>query len=156
MIMQVVRAAIIAFRFLSEVVLGILAAILYALPWALRVAVVLGWLIATFILTTTLRAIYSPFTDTVPMLALEYFAVLLALAWAKTGLRKGNRFWGVLAAGALTMWGLARGMVWLLDYWQYAVLFFLVLPPALLAVGMIFISIRARTRRMLMSEATQS
>lgn len=135
-------------KFLSEFFLGILAAILHLIPWLLRAASVLGWLIAAFLCITTLRDIYSPFTDAVPMLALEFLVIMLALLWAMAGMMAGKQVWGVLAAGALTMWGLSSGITWLSIYWQYADLFFRVLPPALLAVGMISLSIRARARRL--------
>jgi hypothetical protein len=145
-----------ALKFLSDFLLGILAAILYIIPWLLRVASVLGWLTAAFLCITTLRGIYSPFTDAVPMLALEFLVIMLALLWAMVGLREGRQVWGILAAGALTMWGLSSGMTWLSIHWQYAELFFSVLPPALLAVGMISLSIRARARRLNIREARQS
>jgi len=133
---------------LIALTLGILAAILHLIPWLLRAASVLGWLAAAFLCITTLRDIYSPFTDAVPMLALEFLVIMLALLWAMAGMMAGKQVWGVLAAGALTMWGLSSGMTWLSVHWQYADLFFRVLPPALLAVGMISLSIRARARRL--------
>jgi hypothetical protein len=142
--------------FLIALTLGILAAILYLIPWLLRTASVLGWLIAAFLCITTLRGIYSPFTDAVPMFALEFVVIMLALLWAMVGLREGRQVWGILAAGALTMWGLSSGMTWLSIHWQYAQLFFSVLPPALLAVGMISLSIRTRARRLNIREARQS
>jgi hypothetical protein len=142
------QSLMLALRFLSELLLGILAAILYLIPWLLRAASVLGWLIAAFLCITTLRGIYSPFTDAIPMLALEFLVIMLALLWAMVGLREGRQVWGILAAGALTMWGLSSGMTWLSIHWQYADLFFSVLPPALLAVGMISLSVRARARRL--------
>lgn len=148
MLNHFLRTAAITFQFLLELALGILAAILYLIPWLLRAASVLGWLIAAFLCITTLRGIYSPFTDAVPMLALEFLVIMLALLWAMVGLREGRQVWGILAAGALTMWGLSNGMTWLSVHWQYADLFFSVLPPALLAVGMISLSVRARARRL--------
>lgn len=156
MLNYVLRTAAIMFRFLLELALGILAAVLYLIPWLLRAASVLGWLTAAFLCITTLRGIYSPFTDAVPMLALEFLVIMLALLWAMVGLREGRQVWGILAAGALTMWGLSSGMTWLSIHWQYAELFFSVLPPALLAVGMISLSIRARARRLNIREARQS
>jgi hypothetical protein len=145
-----------ALKFLSDFLLGILAAILYIIPWLLRVASVLGWLTAAFLCLTTLRNIYSPFTDTVPMLALEFLVIILALLWAMAGMMAGKQVWGVLAAGAVTLWSVASGMSWLSINWQYADLFFRVLPPAMLAVGMITLSIRTRARRLNMREARQS
>jgi hypothetical protein len=156
MLNYTLRTAAIMFRFLLELALGILAAVLYLIPWLLRAASVLGWLTAAFLCITTLRGIYSPFTDAVPMFALEFVVIMLALLWAMVGLREGRQVWGILAAGALTMWGLSSGMTWLSIHWQYAQLFFSVLPPALLAVGMISLSIRTRARRLNIREARQS
>lgn len=148
MLNHFLRTAAIMFHFLLELALGILAAILYLIPWLLRAASVLGWLTAAFLCITTLRDIYSPFTDAIPMLALEFLVIMLALLWAMVGLREGRQVWGILAAGALTMWGLSNGMTWLSVHWQYSDLFFSVLPPTLLAVGMISLSVRARARRL--------
>ncbi|WKZ38276.1 MAG: hypothetical protein QY332_10080 [Anaerolineales bacterium] len=142
------QAAAFMFRFLLELALGILVAILYIIPWFLRAATVLGWLAAAFLCLTTLRRIYSPFTDAVPMLALEFLVIMLALLWAMAGMLAGKHVWGVLAAGALTLWGVSSGMTWLSINWQHADLFFRVLPPVLLAVGMITLSIRTRARRL--------
>jgi hypothetical protein len=144
----VIQAATIAFRFLTELLLGILAAILYLIPWLLRAASVLGWFAAAFICITTLRDIYSPFTDEVPMFALQFGVIVMMVQWAMVGLREGKQIWGLLAAGAVTMWGVSAGMTQLSLTWYYADLFFRVLPPALLAVGMITLSIRTRARRL--------
>lgn len=134
--------------FLREVLSGILVAILYLIPWLLRIASILSWLVAAFISMNTLHDIYSPFTDTIPMFALQFGVVLLMTQWAMYGLRNGQNIWGLLFAGAIFLWLVSEAMTWLSINWQYADLFFRILPPALLGVGMIALSIRTRTRRM--------
>lgn len=135
-------------RFLQELAIGILTAFLYLIPWALRAVSVLGWLVAVFISINTLHNIYSPFTEGIPLFALQFGVILMTVQWSMYGLRNGQNVWGLLLAGAITLWLITEAMTWLSDHWQYADLFFRVLPPALLGVGMITLSIRTRTRRM--------
>ena len=134
--------------FLKEIIIGISVALLYLIPWLFRAVSILAWLIAAFISINTLHMIYSPFTDFVPMFALQFGVILIMVQWAMYGLRNGQNVWGLLFAGAIALWGISHVMTWLSDHWQYANLFFRVLPPALLGVGMITLSIRTRTRRM--------
>lgn len=134
--------------FIKETLLGILIAVFNLIPWLLRVVSIVVWLIATFISINTLRKIYSPFTDVIPMFALQFGVVLMMVQWSMYGLRNGQNIWGLLFAGAMTLGGISQAMIWLSANWRYAELFFRVLPPALLGVGMITLSIRTRTRRM--------
>ena len=134
--------------FLKEVLSGIMVAVFYLIPWLLRAASILSWLVAAFISINTLQDIYSPFTDVAPLFALQFGVILLTVQWAMYGLRNGQNIWGLLFAGAITLWGISQAMTWLSDHWQYADLFFRILPSALLGVGMITLSIRTRTRRM--------
>ncbi|MCL4270799.1 MAG: hypothetical protein KJZ72_14690 [Anaerolineales bacterium] len=121
---------------------------MYLIPWLLRAVSIVVWLISTFISITTLHKIYSPFTDVIPIFALQFGVILLMVQWSMYGLRNGQNVWGLLFAGAITLWGISQAMTWLSNHWQYADLFFRILPPALLGVGMITLSIRTRTRRM--------
>ena len=134
--------------FLKEVLSAILVAFLYLIPWLLRIASILSWLVAAFISINTLHDIYSPFTDTIPMFALQLGVILIMMQWAMYGLRNGQNIWGLLFAGAIFLWLISEAMTWFSIHWQYADLFFRILPPALLGVGMITLSVRARTRRM--------
>ena len=143
-----IQSAPVALRFLQELFFGILSAFLYLIPWLLRATSILGWLVAAFISINTLHDIYSPFTDTVPMFTLQFGVVLMMAVWAMYGLRNGQNIWGLLFAGAISLWLISEAMTWLSINWQYADLFFRVLPPTLLGVGMITLSIRTRTRRM--------
>jgi hypothetical protein len=134
--------------FFEELLSDVLVALLYLIPWLFRAVSILAWLIAAFISINTLHMIYSPFTDIVPMFALQFGVILIMVQWAMYGLGNGKNVWSLLFAGAITLLGISQVMIWLSDHWQYANLFFRVLPPALLGVGMITLSIRTRTRRM--------
>lgn len=135
-------------QFLFNLIAGILGAIFYALPWLLRGLSVIGWLVSAFIALQTIRAIYSPFSDDIPVFALQFMVIVLMVLWAMLGLMNKKDVWGFLAAGGAVMYGVSYGATWLMPNWQYAELFFRVLPVMMLAVGMITISIRTRTRRM--------
>lgn len=143
-----IKSMAVTLNFLREIAIGILVAVFHLIPWLLRAASILGWLIAIIMCINTLHSIYSPFTDVVPMFALQFGVILLMVQWAMYGLRNGKSVWGLLFAGAISLWCISEGLTWLSINWQYANLFFRVLPPALLAVGMITISIRTRTRRL--------
>lgn len=132
----------------ADLIAGILGAIFYALPWLLRGLSVIGWLVSAFITLQTIRAIYSPFSDDIPVFALQFMVIVLMLLWAMVGLMNKKDVWGFLAAGGAVMYGMSYGATWLMSNWLYAELFFRVLPVMMLAVGMITISIRTRTRRM--------
>ena len=134
--------------FIKETLLGILIAVFYLIPWLLRAVSIVVWLIATFISINTLQDIYSPFTDVAPLFALQFGVILMTVQWAMYGLRNKQNIWGLLFAGAISLWLISNAMTWLSDHWQYADLFFRILPSALLGVGMITLSIRTRTRRM--------
>lgn len=134
--------------FVAGLLLVFIAALMYALPWLLRGLSVIGWLASAFIAIQTISAIYSPFSDEIPVFALQFMVIVLMVLWAMVGLMNQKDVWGLLAAGGAVMYGVSRGATWLMSNWQYADLFFRVLPVTMLAVGMITISIRTRTRRM--------
>ena len=142
-------------QFLLNLIAGMLGAIFSALPWLLRGLSVIGWLVSAFITIQTISAIYSPFSDDIPVFALQFMVIVLMVLWAMVGLMNKKDIWGFLAAGGAVMYGVSYGAAWLMSNWQYADLFFRVLPVTMLAVGMITISIRTRTRRMSRVENTR-
>lgn len=143
-----IKSIAVTLLFLREIAIGTLTAVFYLIPWLLRAVSIVVWLIATFISINTLQDIYSPFTDVVPLFALQFGVILMTVQWAMYGLRNKQNIWGLLFAGAISLWLISNAMTWLSLNWKYAELFFRVLPPALLGVGMITLSIRIRTRRM--------
>jgi hypothetical protein len=137
-------AARMLYQFLVVTVLAALVAIVYALPWLLRAISILAWLVAGFIGIQTIQAIYSPFSPTIPLLALQFAVILLMVSWAMYSLLKGVQLWGSLFVAGLVISLLSWGAGLLAERWLYADLFFHVLPSLLLTVGMLTLSMRLR------------
>jgi hypothetical protein len=134
--------------FLVIVILGIVGAVLYAIPWLLRVASLLLWLTATYIGFATIQTIYAPFSPAIPVLALQFAVILVSVGWVTIVLGKNINFvWGGMAAVGLVIGGASIGSLWLLAHWQHADLFFRVLPPAMFSVLLIYETIRLRSLR---------
>lgn len=134
--------------FLRILILGIVVALLYAIPWLLRAAAVVGWLVAGYIGITTIDAIYAPYSPSIPLLALQFAVIIAMVAWSVVMLiANPKHIWGGLAAGGLVLYGLAHGANWMMAHWQYANLFFRVLPPALFSAMLLFETIRLRLMR---------
>jgi hypothetical protein len=132
--------------FLTILVLGIVGAVLLALPWLLRAAALLLWLGAAYLGITSIQTIYVPFSPAIPVLALQFAVILISVGWVITLLRNNPQlFWGGMAAGGLVVGGASIGSIWLLSHWRYADLFFRVLPPALFSVLLIYETIRMRS-----------
>ena len=134
--------------FLVIVFLGIVGAVLIALPWILRTAALLLWFIAAYLGITSIQTIYAPFSPNIPVLALQFAVILISIAWMTILLHKNPQlFWGGLAAGGMVLIGFSILANWLTFHWQYANLFFRVLPPALFSVLLIFETGRLRSMR---------
>ena len=135
-------------QFLIVVVLGLVAAVLFALPWLLRVAALLIWLTAAYIGFTSVKMIYTPYSPAIPVIALQFSVILILVGWVIIVLSKNTSFvWGGMAAGGLVVGGVSIGSIWLLAHWQHADLFFRVLPPALFSVLLIYETIHLRSVR---------
>lgn len=140
-------------EFLTVLLFGLLAAILIALPWLLRMVALFGWLAGTFLLWKTVNDLYSLFTPTLPMFALSAVPAILSSALVVWLFSSGNqgKLWG-----AMTLWGVMGWLVWrysmVLMQWQYGTFVVQVLPAALSAVLMLTITLRwgpaIRARRM--------
>ncbi len=131
--------------FFKVLFLGIAVALLYAIPWLLRAAAVVGWLVAGYAGITTVNAIYAPFSPILPVLALQFAVIATMVAWAITMLIfDPKKIWGGLAAGGLVLYGFSYSANWLRIHWQYADLFFRVLPSVLFSVMLLFETIRLR------------
>ena len=77
----VIKAFIYLLEFLVIVILGIVGAILYALPWMLRVAALLLWLGGAYLGFNSIQLIYSPFSPTIPVIALQFAIILISIGW---------------------------------------------------------------------------
>ncbi len=144
----VINASIYFLEFLVIVILGIVGAVLYALPWLLRVAALLLWLSGAYLGFNSIQVIYAPFSPAIPVIALQFAIILLSIGWVAALLLENKKlFWGGMAIGGLVMGGASIGSAWLLNHWHYADLFFRVLPPAMFSVLLIYETIRLRLLR---------
>jgi hypothetical protein len=144
----IVKVFITLVQFLIVVVLGLVAAVLFALPWLMRVAALLIWLTASYMGFTSIQTIYAPYSPAIPVIALQFSVILILVGWVLVVLSKNTNFiWGGMAAGGLIVGGASIGSIWLLDHWQHADLFFRVLPPALFSLLLIYETLHLRSMR---------
>lgn len=136
--------------FLVIVVLGIVAAILVALPWLLRIASLLIWLAAGYIAITNIEAFYGKEVSShIPVLALKFAVILLMVAWGLTGMmQKGTQaVWGFLAAGGLTtiaLFSIVLPKLFLL--WPVETSLVLrVFPSSIFSVTLIYMTLRLKS-----------
>jgi hypothetical protein len=135
-------------KFFLFAVLGIVGAVLYALPWLLRATALLIWLGGAYLGIIVIETIYAPYSPAIPVIALQFAVILASVAWMSILLNKNARFlWGGVAAGGLVIGGMALGAAWMAEHWKYASLLFRVLPPALFSVLLIHETIRLRALR---------
>ena len=148
-LLNAIRVVLVALiEFLTAMILGVLFAILFALPWIFRAISVLIWLGGDYLGISTIQAIYTPISPTIPVIALQFAVILMSVGWLLIILSKNPRLvWGGMAAGGLVIGGASSGSIWLLSHWQYADLFFRVLPPSLFSVLLIYETIRLRSLR---------
>ena len=137
LIQWIIKFATILFQFLLIVALGLLVALLAALPWLLRMAAILSWLFAAWFGLNAIQTIYAPFTEEIPLMALKG-ALILAVR---------EHVWGGLAMGAIVVGGLSWLALQVSENWQFAYLFFRVLPLALFSVLLIYETIHLRSKR---------
>ena len=140
-------------EFLIVILLGIIAALLFIMPWLLRALALIGWLAGTFMIWLTINNLYSAFTPAFPLTALTSVPAILSTSLVVGLFYRGQqgRLWG-----AMTLWGVIGWLTWrgsiLLAKWQYGWLVVEVLPAALSAVLLIYINIRwgvvVRARRL--------
>ena len=144
----IVKVFITLIQFLIVVVLGLVAAVLFALPWLLRAAALLIWLAAAYMGFTSIQTIYAPYSPAIPVIALQFAVILISVGWVLIVLSKNSSFvWGGMAVVGLVVGSASIGSVWLLANWQHADLFFRVLPPALFAILLIYETIHLRSVR---------
>jgi hypothetical protein len=136
-------------QFISILFLGLLAALLYALPWLLRMVCVLGWLIGGCMAMDAIQKLYGSHSPARAVLVLQFAAIFLMVAWAGTLLLINPKYiWGGLALGGLlSAWVTWQGIPWLFAQWVDADLFFRILPAALFSLALIYLTIRLRFLR---------
>lgn len=136
-------------QFLAILFLGLLAALLYALPWLLRIACVLGWLVGGYMTIDAIQNLYGFHSPIGAVLALQFAVIFLMVAWAGSLLLVNPKhIWGGLALGGLLpAWITWKGLPWLFANWEYADLFIRILPPALFSLALFYITLRMRYLR---------
>ncbi len=135
-------------QFLIVLLLGLVVAILFILPWLLRIAAILLWTIGSYAAMSAVQNIYSPYSSTGEVIALKSAVILVAISIVMLAmLSSRNHVWGSMAVSGILTYGLSYGAKLLIATWAYADLFFRVLPPALLAVGMIVMTLRLKAMR---------
>jgi hypothetical protein len=145
---MIVKFAMILFQFILIVLLGLLVAFLAALPWLLRMTAMLSWLFAAWFGLNAIQTIYASFTDEIPLMALKGALILAQVSWlGLMVLAVPEHVWGGLALGAIAVGGLSWLAITVSENWQYADLFFRVLPPALFSVLLIYETIHLRSIR---------
>ncbi len=145
-----IRARLAAlWKFITILFLALVAALLLALPWLLRVASVMVWLAGAYTLMVAIDNLYSPFSRPFPVLTLQFVVILTMVGWVGFLLqRRGKQdIWGGLAIGGVLSLLATRLGLPSLTQWQYADLFLAVLPPATAALLLFYIAIRLRLLR---------
>ena len=130
-------------EFLAVLFLGMIAALLFIMPWLLRALALIGWLAGTFMIWLTINNLYSANTPMLPLMALTTVPAILSAALVVWLFYRGQqgRLWG-----AMTFWGVIGWLIWksslLLAQWKYGPLVVQVLPAVLSAVLLIYINVR--------------
>jgi hypothetical protein len=144
----VINAIKYVLEFLTIIILGSVGAVLYALPWLLRVVALLLWLGGDYLGITLIQTIYAPNSPAIPVIALQFAVILGSVGWLLIVLSKNTRLvWGGMTVGGIFIGGVSIASNWLLSHWRYADLFFRVLPPALFSVLLIYETIHLRSIR---------
>ena len=144
-----VYALTILLQFLIIIALGILVAITYALPWLLRVGAFIVWLFGAYLLTRAVGEVYSPFSEAIPVMALQLFVVAIQLVMVMAVLMTNSQLiWGGLYfSGGIPIWLALKGIPDAFIHWQHADFFFRVLPPALWAVMLLYLTVKAKVQK---------
>ena len=144
------QALIILIEFLVIVFLGILVAIIYALPWVLKIGAIVTWFYGGYRLVIVVDEIYAPFSPEIPVMILQFFVIIVQLS-AMIGILIVNLrlSWGALYfTGGVPLWLALKGIPGVFANWQDAGFIFRVLPPALWAMLLILITIKGKRYKM--------
>ena len=130
-------------EFLAMLFLGMIAALLFIMPWLLRALALIGWLTGTFLIWFTINNLYGANTPVLPLMALTAVPAILSAALVVWLFYRGEKG---MVWGAMALWGVIGWLIWkgslLLAKWQYGLLAVQILPAALSGVLLIYINIR--------------
>ena len=145
-----VQGLIFLIEFLIIIFLGILVAIIYALPWLLRIGAVIIWFYGGYRLVVAVGEIYTPFSPEIPVMILQFFVIIVQLS-AMLGILIVNLrlSWGALYfTGGVPLWLALKGIPDAFVNWQHADFMFRVLPPALWVMLLTLITIKGKRYKM--------
>ncbi|MBT3322863.1 MAG: hypothetical protein HN392_11330 [Anaerolineae bacterium] len=146
-----IYALIVLIQFLIIVALGILVGIIYALPWALRIGAIIVWFYGGYRFAMIVGDVYAPFSPKIPVMVLQFFVVFVQLgAFLMLLLISGGGqlVWGILYfTGGIPLWLALKGIPRAFDNWQNAHFIFSVMPPALWAMMLIYLTLKGRARK---------
>lgn len=136
-------------QFLAILILGMLAALLYAIPWLIRMAAILVWLAGMAVAIEAVDILYRSHSPAGAVMALQFVIIFLMVAWVGVVIQlQPLHIWGALVISGATMFvTVLAGIPWLQNNWQHTDLFFRVLPPALFTSLMLYTTIRLRLLR---------
>ena len=145
-----VQVLIILIQFLIIIFLGILVAIIYALPWVLKIGAIVIWFYGGYRLVIVVGEIYAPFSPEIPVMILQFFVIIVQLS-AMIGMLIVNLrlSWGALYfTGGVPLWLALKGIPNAFANWQHADFIFRVLPPALWVMLLTLITIKGKRYKM--------
>ena len=130
---MLMKAIVIAIQVLAIVFLGLLVAVVFIIPWLIRIGGLLVFAYGLYEITLAVNAVYAAFTDTVPLVALYAFVAIaqLSIFFLLSALDLRLVWGATYFSGASMLWLAKRGIVQVLANWQHAGLFFRALPPLL-------------------------
>jgi len=133
--------------FLKLLALGFIAALLLVLPWLLKIAAFLVWSVGGYFAIMAIQVAYSPFSQPIEVLALQFAVILVMVAIALLLMRNHKeQLWGGLTLGGALSLFMTYGVISLSET-GYGNLILRVLPPVLLATSMLSMTIRLKTMR---------
>ena len=133
--------------FLKLLALGFIAALLLVLPWLLKIAAFLVWSVGGYFAIMAIQVAYSPFSQPIEVLALQFAVILVMVAIALLLMRNHKeQLWGGLTLGGALSLFMTYGVISLSET-GYGNLILRVLPSVLLATSMLSMTIRLKTMR---------
>ena len=144
-----VQALVILIQFLVIIFLGILVGVIYALPWALRIGAIVIWFYGGYVFVMKIEDVYGVFSPTFPLMVLQFFVVIVQISAFLSLLLLSSRLsWGALYfTGGVPLWIALKGIPIAFESWQHAEFIFRILPPALWAMLLIYITIKGRSKK---------
>ena len=144
-----VQALITLIQFLIIIFLGMLVAIIYALPWVLRIGAILIWFYGAYVFVMKIDEVYASFSPEFPVMVLQFFVVIVQIGvFLAMLLLNLKLLWGALYfTGGIPLWIALIGIPKAFESWQHADFIFRILPPALWAMMLIYTTIKGRSKR---------